>query len=264
MPEEIPEVRLSFKSLMYESLHSRKVFEVATGIASQMSMSAKGKRALQISAALHDVGIMDTPDRILLKSDALTTSELAEIKLHVSRGTELLRSLCISNEIISNVEAHHERYDGKGYPRGLGGKQIPLGARIIAVADVYDALTSERPYRRAFTSAEALEELQRGAGIQFDPLVVEALRQALTVEMSVEDLAQDLVKIGGFADLFHILLAAKLSKSREEAKRLLRQNAIRIDGKKASGNIVSIHNGAIIKVGKRRFAKIVDADKEKA
>jgi len=264
MPEEIPEVRLSFKSLMYESLHSRKVFEVATRIASQMGISVKEKRALQISAALHDVGMMDIPDRILLKSDALTTSELVEIKLHASRGTELLRSLGISHEIISNVEAHHERYDGKGYPRGLSGEQIPLGARIIAVADMYDALTSERPYRLALTSAEALEELQKGAGIQFDPAVVEALRQALTVEVSVEDLAQDLVKIGSFADLFHVLLAAKLSKSREEAKRLLRQNAVRIDGKKVNSNIVSIHNGAIIKVGKRRFAEIVDADKEKA
>jgi len=264
MPEEIPEVRLSFKSLMYESLHSRKVFEVATRIASQMGISLKEKRALQISAALHDVGMMDIPDRILLKSDALTTSELVEIKLHASRGTELLRSLGISHEIISNVEAHHERYDGKGYPRGLSGEQIPLGARIIAVADMYDALTSERPYRRALTSAEALEGLQKGAGIRFDPAVVEALRQALTVEMSLEDLAQDLAEIGSFADLFHMLLAAKLSKSREEAKRLLRQNAVRIDGKKVNSNIVSIHNGAIIKVGKRRFAKIVNADKEKA
>jgi len=264
IPEEIPEVRLSFKSLMYQSLHSRKVFEVATRIASQMGKSVKEKRAVQISAALHDIGMMDISDRILSKSDALTTSELVEIKLHVSRGTELLRSLGISNEIISNVEAHHERYDGNGYPRGLSHEQIPLGARIIAVADMYDALTSDRPYRRALTSAEALEELQQGAGIQFDPLVVGALKQALTLEMSDGDLAQDLVNIGSFADLFHILLAAKLSKSREDVKRLLRQNAVRIDGKKVSGNIVSIHNGAVIKVGKRRFAKIVDADRKKA
>jgi len=264
VPEEIPEVRLSFKSLMYESLHSRKVFEIATRIATQIGISSEEKRALQIAAVLHDIGKMDIPDRIQLKKDALTTSEWTEIKLHVSRSAELLRSLGISHEIIANVEAHHERYDGKGYPRGLSDEQIPLGARIIAVADKYNALTSERPYRRAFTKAEALKELQEDAGIQFDPAVVEALKQALTVEMSLEDLAQDLAEIGGFADLFHVLLAAKLSKSHEEAKRLIRQNAVRIDGKKVNSNIVYMHNGAIFKVGKRRFAKIVDADKEKA
>jgi tyrosyl-tRNA synthetase len=261
IPEEVPEVRLSFKSLMYESLHSRKVFEIATRIASQISISSEEKRALQIAAALHDLGMIDIPDRIRLKKDALTTSEWTEIKLHVSRSAELLRSLGISHEIISNVEAHHERYDGKGYPRGLSAEQIPLGARIIAVADMYDALTSERPYRRALTNAEALEELQKDAAIQFDPAVVEALREALIVEMSPEYLAQDLAEIGGFADLFHMLLATKLSKSHEEAKRLLRQNAVEIDGKKINSNIVSIRNGAIIKVGKRRFAKIINADR---
>ena len=156
---------------------------------------------------------------------------------------------------------HHERYDGKGYPRGLSDEQIPLGARIIAVADTYDALTSERPYRRALTNAEALEELQEGAGIQFDPTVVEALRQVLTVEMPVEDLAEDLAEIGGFADLSHVLLAAKLSKSREEAKRLLSQNAVGINGKKVNSNIASIQDGTIIKVGKRHFAKIINADR---
>lgn len=263
MPEEIPEVRLSFKSLMYESLHSRKVFEIVTRIASQMGISSEEKRTMQIAAALHDIGRMDIPDRIQLKKDALTTSEWTEIKLHVSRSAELLRSLGICDEITSNVEAHHERYDGKGYPRGLSGEQIPLGARIIAVADTYNALTSERPYRRALTNAEALEELQEGAGTQFDPAVVKALKEALTVEMSFEDLAQDLAEIGSFADIFHMLLAAKLSKSHEEAKRLLRQNAVQIDGKKVTSNIVSMRNGAVIKVGKLRFAKIVDADKEK-
>jgi len=263
IPEEIPEIRLSFKSLMYESLHSRKVFEIATRIASQMGISSGDRRALQIAAALHDIGKMDIPDRVLLKKGPLTTSEWTEIKLHVSRSTELLRSLGVSQEIIPNVEAHHEQYDGKGYPRGLSGDQIPLGARIIAVADMYDALTSERPYRPALTNTEALEELQEGAGIQFDPAVVKALKQALIVEMSSEDLAQDLAEIGSFADIFHMLLAAKLSKSHEEAKRLLRQNAVQIDGKKVNSNIVSIRNGVIIKVGKLRFAKIVDADKEK-
>jgi tyrosyl-tRNA synthetase len=263
IPEEVPEIPLSFKSLMYESLHSRKVFEIATRIASQMGVSSNERRALQIAAALHDIGKMDIPDRVLLKKGALTTSEWTEIKLHVSRSTELLRSLGVSHKIIPNVEAHHEQYDGKGYPRGLSGDQIPLGARIIAVADMYDALTSERPYRRALTNAQALEELREGAGIQFDPAVVEALKQALTVEMSSEDLAQDLAEIGSFADIFHMLLAAKLSKSHEEAKRLLRQNAVEIDGKKVNSNIVSIRNGAIIKVGKLRFAKIVDADEER-
>ncbi|MCJ7575276.1 MAG: HD domain-containing protein [Dehalococcoidia bacterium] len=224
-------------------------------------MSSDERRALQIAAALHDIGKMDIPDRVLLKKGALTTSEWTEIKLHVSRSTELLRSLGVSHEIIPNVEAHHEQYDGKGYPRGLSGDQIPLGARIIAVADMYDTLTSERPYRRALTDAEALDELQQGTGIRFDPAVVKALKQALTVETSSEDLAQDLAEIGSFADIFHMLLAAKLSKSHEEAKRLLRQNAVQIDGRKVNGNIVSIRNGAIIKVGKLRFAKIVDADK---
>ena len=260
IPEEIQEFKISFRSLMNASHHSRKVFEITTRIALQLGLSREEKRNLQIAASLHDIGMIDTPDQIMFKKTALTVSEYTEIKLHLSRSAELLRSIGLADEVISSIEAHHERYDGAGYPRGLRGKQIPLGARIIAVADAYDALTSERPYRPALTSDQAIKTLNEESGTIFDPGIVEALTKALAIQASVEDLAEDWVENISFVDLFRVLLVTRLTTSRSEASRLLKQSAIEVDGKKVTGNIVPLRSGSIIKVGKRRWVRLVDAD----
>ena len=260
VPEEIQEFKVSFRSLMDNLRHSRKVLETATRIALQMGLSREKIKNLQIAASLHDIGMIDTPDHIMFKKTALTLSEYAEVKLQLSRSVELLCSIALGDEMVSSIEAHHERYDGGGYPKGLRGKQIPLGARIIAVADAYDALTTERPYRRALTNNEAIKTLNEESGTIFDPTVVEALTKSLAIQAPVEDLTGDWMQNTNFVDLFHVLVATKLTKSRSEARRLLNQNAIEIDGKKVSSNIIPIKSGSIIKVGKRRFAKVINTD----
>jgi putative nucleotidyltransferase with HDIG domain len=260
MPEEIQEFKISFKSLMYELQHSRKILEIATRIASQVGLSRDEIKNLQIVASLHDIGMMDIPDHVMFKQGALTHSEYVNIKLHVSRSTELLRSMGFGDKVISSIEAHHESYGGGGYPKGLVGKEIPLGARIIAVADAYNALTSEHSYRPALTSDQAIKTLKEESGTMFDPDIVEALTQASKNQAPIEDLTEGLIENNSFIDLFHVLLAARLTTSQSQARRLLNQSAIEVDGKKVTSNIAPVHDGSIIKVGKRRFVKIVDSD----
>ena len=123
---------------------------------------------------LHDIGKMGVPDRILLKPGPLTPEERAVIEEHPNLACKLLASIRFLRPALSIPYGHHERWDGRGYPRGLKGEEIPLVARIFAVVDVWDALRSDRPYRAGWPEAEVLEYLRQGAGTQFDPQVVEA------------------------------------------------------------------------------------------
>ncbi len=129
---------------------------------------------LAAAAELHDIGKIGISDLILLKPAALTPGEMAEVGRHPEIGAELVRGLPDAAKIMGIVRAHHERWDGKGYPDGLEGEHIPWGARILAVPDTYDAMTTDRPYRRALTHEAAVAELRQGAGTQFDPASVEA------------------------------------------------------------------------------------------
>ena len=129
---------------------------------------------MQRGALLHDVGKIGVPDYILHKPGPLTPEEWDEMKRHPDIGNEMLKDIAFLSGAAAIVHAHHERFDGKGYPNGLTGEEMPLGARIFNVADAFDAMTTDRPYRKALSVAEAREEVLRNSGTQFDPEVVQS------------------------------------------------------------------------------------------
>jgi len=157
----------------YTRHHSTRVTEFTLKIAAKMNFSEKELGDLELAALLHDVGKIAVPENILNKPGKLTDQEFALIKEHPARGESILRPVIELKNIAHVVRAHHEHYDGNGYPDGLKGREIPLGARIMAVADTYDSITSERPYRKAASHRYAVKEIIRCSGSQFDPEVVE-------------------------------------------------------------------------------------------
>ena len=163
----------------YTRGHSERVTQIARQIASKMNLSQKEVEMLDIVGRLHDIGKVVIRDEILVKPAVLTPNERAEIQRHPTKAVEMLRFLTFLKDAFPIIEHHHEHYDGKGYPSGLKGQQIPLGARILAVADAYDALTSERPYRPAMSNVQAVEILKGNAGTQWDPMVVETFLSVL-------------------------------------------------------------------------------------
>lgn len=162
----------------YTHRHSSRVTQYVEGILIEMpSLPSRIKIATIEAARVHDVGKVGIRDTALLKNGPLTEDEFKEIQLHPVIGADIVQHLEMYRHGASIVRHHHERWDGKGYPDGLKGEDIPLGARIIAVADSFDAMTSDRPYRRALSHATALAEIERNSGIQFDPQVVEAFQR---------------------------------------------------------------------------------------
>jgi putative nucleotidyltransferase with HDIG domain len=154
--------------------HSRRVTAFTIAIARHMGLSADQIRVIARGAFLHDIGKMAIPDAILRKPGKLDPDEVAIMKEHCYRGFQLLKRIPFLGEASDIVYSHQERYDGTGYPRGLKGNEIPLGARIFSVADTLDAITSDRPYRPAQSVKAAKEEIERWSGRQFDPEVVKA------------------------------------------------------------------------------------------
>lgn len=146
----------------------------AAEIAKTIGCSQEQVNTIARAALLHDIGKIGISDAILLKPGPLTSEERLVMETHEGTGYSLLKQIAFLAEAAEIVFTHHERFDGKGYPQGLAGKEIPLGARIFAVVDTFDALTSDRPYRQARSIAEAREEIQRQSGTQFDPGVVSA------------------------------------------------------------------------------------------
>ena len=157
----------------YTAGHSRRVTEYSLCIARTMKLSEKDLQLLQKSALLHDIGKIGIPDIILHKDSELTEEEYAAIKAHPEIGANILKPVEAFKDLVPAVYCHHERFDGKGYPRGIKGEDIPLNARIISVADSFDAMTSDR--RNAFTYEAALAEIKRNKGIQFDPCIADIL-----------------------------------------------------------------------------------------
>ena len=153
--------------------HSRRVTAYTIALARELKLSADDLRIISRGAFLHDIGKIATPDAILLKPGKLTESERQIMREHCVRGYEMVRKIPFLREAAEIVHAHQECFDGSGYPRGLKGEEIPLGARIFAIADSLDAMTSDRPYRKAMKFSEARAEIKRHAGIQFDPSLVE-------------------------------------------------------------------------------------------
>jgi putative nucleotidyltransferase with HDIG domain len=154
--------------------HSDRVADLAVEIARAAGLSAKDVRDVRIAAFLHDVGKIGIQDNILDKAGPLTARERAAMQRHAVMGYTILLPVAIPHDIKLAVRHHHERWDGGGYPDGLSGGAIPIAARVIAVADSYGALTSERPYRPAQGPKDAMSEIVRCAGTQFDPMIVRA------------------------------------------------------------------------------------------
>ena len=163
----------------YTEEHSQRVTEMSLKIAAQMNCSIKDMESLKIAGVLHDVGKIATPDSILLKPDKLTLEEFLIIKNHPTIGENILRPVVLLEKERKIVECHHERWDGKGYPWGMAGTEIPLLARILSVADSFDAMTNNRPYRPAMPLDKAIEELVKNKNTQFDEDVVNAFIKIL-------------------------------------------------------------------------------------
>ena len=162
----------------YTRGHTGRVTALARAIAHQMGWSEEQLSSLEIGGLLHDVGKIGVSDAILRKPGPLSAAEYAEIKAHPEAGKRMLQGISYLESAIPGVLYHHERYDGQGYPYQLPGSEIPLAGRIMAVADAFDAMTSDRPYRRAMSPQTAVAELERGGGTQFDPEVVVAFMRA--------------------------------------------------------------------------------------
>ncbi|UPT75443.1 MAG: HD-GYP domain-containing protein [Elusimicrobiota bacterium] len=159
----------------YTAGHSRRVAAYSLLAAERLGLREPAfLRALETGALLHDVGKIGVPDSVLLKTGVLDDAEWETMRQHPENGAALARGSDALEHAAPVIAAHHERYDGKGYPAGLSGEAIPLGARIVAVADVYDALTTARPYKRAFSHAEAVACLRDQAGAALDERIVKA------------------------------------------------------------------------------------------
>jgi putative nucleotidyltransferase with HDIG domain len=154
--------------------HSLRVREMAVAIGTALNMTEDGLNKLGQGALLHDIGKIAVPDAILLKPGPLTDAEWKIMKTHSEVGYNILRTSPYMADVAELIYTHQERFDGSGYPRGLKGEAIPLGARIFAVVDAYDAMRSDRAYRAAMSAARAVAEIRRCSGTHFDPVVVNA------------------------------------------------------------------------------------------
>jgi len=158
--------------------HSLRLARLALAMGGELGFSDEKLSHLEQAAMLHDMSKLELPKAILEKAGPLTDDEWQKIQRHPEVGYEIVRDAPFLQEAVEIILGHHERYDGGGYPHGLSGEEIPLAARIFALADAYDALTSDRPYRKAGAHAVAVREIKGNAGTQFDPRVVEAFLKA--------------------------------------------------------------------------------------
>ena len=162
----------------YTGGHTKRVLAFSLAIAKYMNLSTDEIENLKVAAILHDIGKIGVEDRILRKKEKLTEEEYKEMQKHPIVGAEIIGHIKQLKDVIPGMRYHHERADGKGYPDGLKGVNIPLIARIISVADTYDAMTTNRPYHTALDEAKAIAELKRCAGLQFEKDIVDAFIQA--------------------------------------------------------------------------------------
>ena len=160
--------------------HIRRTEVLAGEAAREIGLGPEQVRVVRYASMLHDVGKIGIPDAILNKPGGLTPEEWRTMRRHPEIGAHIVGRIPGFEDVVGAVFAHHERHDGKGYPAGLAGDEVPISARLISAIDAYDAMTNDRPYRKAMTHEEALAELERGSGSQFDPVVVEALKTVLS------------------------------------------------------------------------------------
>ncbi len=167
----------------YTSGHSQRVSEYSSAMANIMGVSDRGKNTLLHAALLHDIGKIGISELLFNKPDKLDDSEYETIKSHPVRGEEIIKPLGFLKEAMCHIRGHHESFDGSGYPDRLGGDDLPLLTKIMTVADAFDAMTSERTYRSSKKTKEAISELKRASGIQFDPDVVDAFASSEIIKI---------------------------------------------------------------------------------
>ncbi len=177
----------------YTHGHSVRVAEYSVMLAKELQLSSREIQEIELAGLLHDIGKIGIPDSVLLKSSRLNRAEFEIMKSHPARSGKILAAIGPLDAIVPAIRNHHERFDGQGYPDGLSGVGIPLFARIIFIADTYDAMTSTRPYRLALEREAAFRELRKFAGTQFDPQLVETFilaisRRQLTAETNEEEI----------------------------------------------------------------------------
>ncbi len=163
----------------YTRRHSEEVTEYALWIAEELDFSEEQKHTLRLAGLVHDVGKIGIPDEVLSKPDVLSPSEYEIVKQHAALGAAMLSALPNMERLAPIVRAHHERWDGTGYPDGLAGEEIPLLARVLAVADAFSAMTTDRPYRKGLDWETALREIERQRGRQFAPVIADAFITAV-------------------------------------------------------------------------------------
>lgn len=162
----------SERHILHKGGHGRRVGRYGRGLAKAAGLPTNDARIVEWGGILHDLGKIVLPTAILMKPAALTPAEWTQIRLHPETGARLLTNASLNEQLATVVRHHHERFDGLGYPEGLTGFQIPLGARIIAIVDTFDAITSGRPYRPPRSGPAAIQELLDHSGTQFDPELV--------------------------------------------------------------------------------------------
>jgi HD-GYP domain-containing protein (c-di-GMP phosphodiesterase class II) len=165
--------------------HTQRVTEMTVRLAERMGVSPQALVQIRRGALLHDIGKMGIPDRILLKPDKLTDDEWVLMHMHPIYALQMLQPIAYLHGAIDIPYCHHEKWDGSGYPRELKGEEIPLGARIFSIVDVYDALTSDRPYRTAWPKDKALAYIRELSGTHFDPRVVEAFLKMVREDQEI-------------------------------------------------------------------------------
>lgn len=170
----------------YTKGHSARVVEYALVIGEGVKLDKEILKDLELSAVLHDVGKIGIPDKILSKPGILTEDEYAYMKKHPELGAEIVEPIKKLKKLVPHILHHHEKYDGTGYPAGLKGEQIPLGARIIAIADSFDAMTSDRPYRPRMGIKVALQEIKKHRRTQFDPELVSVFIKTIETNLNEE------------------------------------------------------------------------------
>lgn len=162
----------------YTRGHVERVMNYAQTIAEYLGWSAEEVNNLRFGSILHDIGKIHISEEILTKAGSLSDEEWIEMKKHPEVGTELIKDIHFLGSAIPVILYHHERWNGSGYPYGLKGEKIPVAARIVAIADSFDAMTTQRPYRKELSPDQAFNEVVSGSGIQYDPLIVETFQHA--------------------------------------------------------------------------------------
>ncbi len=164
--------------------HSERVMNIAAEIAEKMGLSELFVEQIKIAGLLHDIGKIGILEALLERPDKISDEEFPPMLMHPEKGVAILAPIEQLQDVLPTIRHHHERYDGGGYPDGLKGEEIPLQARIVAVADAFDAMVSDRPYKKGFSVQKALKVLEKGAGSQFDPVVVECFRNKVAGKLT--------------------------------------------------------------------------------